>query len=203
MKELRSRGEGASPEDGDNVQVNYVGRVLGKEDEFDRNHGGYPFEFSVGEGKVVKGWEHAIKVLKVGDKAVVELRTDYGYGDAGSEDDVPPGATLVFEIELVDIKERIKGSGAADRERLVQLRAEREAAAAAAAEKKKAIAAKAGAKTALAEKLANKGKKGGGKKAGEKKEWKKPEKKEPAAKKGKGAAKKAAASEAPTPPGSP
>ena len=203
IKKLSKRGTGDSPEEGDHVQVNYVGRVKGKEDEFDRNHGGYPFEFTVGAGKVVKGWDEAIKVLKVGDAAVVELAPDYGYGAEGSEDDVPPGATLVFDMELVDIKERIKGSGAADRERLVQLRVEREAAAAAAAEKKAAIAAKAGAKSALGEKLANKNKKGGGKK--EKKEWKPPEKKETPAKAAKGKKGKAAAaaSEATTPPPSP
>ncbi|KAH8057020.1 FK506 binding protein [Aureococcus anophagefferens] len=173
IKKLSKRGRLA--EEGDHVQVNYVGRVKGKEDEFDRNHGGYPFEFTVGAGKVVKGWDEAIKVLKVGD-AVVELAPDYGYGAEGSEDDVPPGATLVFDMEL---------------------------ARAAAAEKKATIAAKAGAKSALAEKLANKNKKGGGKK--EKKEWKPPEKKEKPAKAAKGKKGKAAAaaSEATTPPPSP
>ncbi|KAH8066994.1 hypothetical protein JL720_12503 [Aureococcus anophagefferens] len=124
---------------------------------------GLPFEFTVGAGKVVKGWGEAIKVQ--GRRRRRRLAPDYGYGAEGSEDDVPPGATL--------------------------LSAEREAAAAAAAEKKATIAAKAGAKSALAEKLANKNKKGGGKK--EKKEWKPPEKKEKPAKAAKGKKGKAAA----------
>ncbi|KAK7230561.1 FK506 binding protein [Aureococcus anophagefferens] len=155
IKKLSKRCAATSPRRA-TTQVNYVGRVKGKEDEFDRNHGGYPFEFTVGAGKVVKGWDEAIKVLKVGDAAPSSsFAPDYGYGAEGSEDDVPPGATLVFDMELRQ-------------------------AARAAAEKKATIAAKAGAKSALAEKLANKNKKGGGKK--EKKEWKPPEKKEKPAK---------------------
>ena len=158
---LVKRGSGPFATDGDTVQCNYVGKCKGNEDEFDRNHGGYPFEFTVGEGQVVKGWDVVVKHLKVGDHAIVTLAPEFGYGDAGSEDDVPPGATLVFDLELVGIKERIAGRGQSDRERLAQLREERENAAALAKQKKEAIAAKSGAKTALAEKLANKNKKGG------------------------------------------
>jgi len=187
------------PEDGDTVACNYVGKVKGASFEFDRNHGGYPFEFTVGEQSVVPGWEAAIICLYVGDVCTVECAPAMGYGAAGSAPDVPKNATLVFDLELVSMKERIKGSGASDRERLADLRAERETAAAAAAEKKAAIAAKDGAKTALAAKLANKGKKGGGK-GGPKKEWKPKEAKEKPAKKGAKGAKKTAPNDPAKPP---
>ena len=141
---LKTRGGGECPVDGDTVACNYVGRVKGKDGEFDRNHGGYPFEFTVGEQKVVPGWEAAITQLRIGDVCVLECAPDMGYGAAGSPPDVPGNAHLVFELEVAAIKERIKGSGASDRERLATLRAEREAAAKAAADKKAAIAAKVG-----------------------------------------------------------
>lgn len=185
LLKLTTRGveDGECPEDGDTIAVNYVGRVLGEEDEFDRNHGGYPFEFKIGESKVVRGWELAAVFLRIGDIGVLTISPEYGFGDGGSGDEVPPKSTLVFTIELVAIKERIKGSGASDRERLAELRAEREVAELAAKEKKAEVAKKSlETKSALAEKLANKNKKGGGVKV-EKKEWKAPVKKEKPVKK--------------------
>ena len=56
---LDKRGDGVAPVEGDTVQVNYSGRVKGKKTEFDKNDGGYPFEFTLGERKVVAGWESA------------------------------------------------------------------------------------------------------------------------------------------------
>jgi hypothetical protein len=140
----------------------------GKKTEFDKNDGGYPFEFTLGERKVVAGWESAVPKLRVGDQVTLTLAPEFGYGETGDSDDIPGGATLIFKVQLVGIKDRTKGSGESDRERLAQLRAEREAAAAEAKAKKEAAkAAGEDKKNALREKLANKGKKGkgGGKKA--------------------------------------
>mmetsp|Transcript_6337 Transcript_6337/g.16115 ORF Transcript_6337/g.16115 Transcript_6337/m.16115 type:complete len:218 (+) Transcript_6337:78-731(+) len=165
---LDKRGDGVAPVEGDTVQVNYSGRVKGKKTEFDKNDGGYPFEFTLGERKVVAGWESALPKLRVGDHATLTLAPEFGYGETGDSDDIPPNATLIFKVELVGIKDRTKGSGESDRERLAQLRAEREAAAAEAKAKKEALkAASADKQNALKAKLANKGKKGkgGGKKA--------------------------------------
>mmetsp|Transcript_26083 Transcript_26083/g.73152 ORF Transcript_26083/g.73152 Transcript_26083/m.73152 type:complete len:217 (-) Transcript_26083:18-668(-) len=165
---LDKRGDGVAPVEGDTVQVNYSGRVKGKKTEFDKNDGGYPFEFTLGERKVVAGWESALPKLRVGDQVTLTLAPEFGYGEAGDSDDIPPNATLIFKVELVGIKDRTKGSGESDRERLAQLRAEREQAAAEAKAKKEALkAASADKQNALKEKLANKGKKGkgGGKKA--------------------------------------
>lgn len=174
-------GERVVPENGDKVQVNYVGTHRGV--EFDRNHGGYPFEFVIGEGKVVKGWEIAFPTIAVGESAELKLSAAYGYGDEGSPGDskktsIPPGATLVFQVELVAIKDGIKCTRAEeDRARLLELRENRLAAAEAAAATKEAKAkAKAEAAAKLKEKLANKGKKGKGGGSGTYVKKEKPEK---------------------------
>ena len=117
---------------------------------------------------MVAGWESALPKLRVGDQVTLTLAPEFGYGETGDSDDIPPNATLIFKVELVGIKDRTKGSGESDRERLAALRAEREAAAEALKAKKEALkAASADKQNALKEKLANKGKKGkgGGKKA--------------------------------------
>ena len=108
--------------------------------------------------------------MRVGDHATLTLAPEFGYGETGDSDDIPPNATLIFKVELVGIKDRTKGSGESDRERLAALRAEREQAAAAAKAKKEALkAASADKQNALKAKLANKGKKGKG--GGGKKAW--------------------------------
>ena len=173
------------PEDGDRLMIHYVGTRGGI--EFDRNHGGYPFEFTLGGGSVIKGWDVAFRVLAVGESAELTIGPSYGYGDEGSPgatkaETIPPGATLNFFVEFVGIKEGLKSTRAQDdRERLLELRKEREQAAATAKEAKAAKAAKAvDAKAKLAAKLANKGKKGkggGGGYNGKKEKAPKPDKK--------------------------
>lgn len=171
-------------QEGDTVLVNYVGRILPTKREFDRNLAGYPFAFTIGEAKVVKGFESAVRQMHVGDKVLVKLDPEYGYGSEGSGDDIPANARLEFEIELVGIKERIKGSStAADRERLEAIRADREAAEMAFKEKREQAKAKAEqTKAAMAEKLAKKNKKGN-KGGGGKKSWVAPAEKNKANKK--------------------
>lgn len=177
LKKLRAI-EGAGrvvPIDLDRVQVNYVGTCDGR--EFDRNPVGYPFEFEVGAGAVVAGWEVAIKALAVGESAHIVLAPRYGYGDAGSPgatkaETIPPGATIEFTVEVIarkagarSVQNVLEGG---DRLRLEELRRER--AEAAEAKEREAAAradAKALAQKTLAAKAAEKGKKGkgGGKKA--------------------------------------
>ena len=91
---LDKRGDGVAPVEGDTVQVNYSGRVKGKKTEFDKNDGGYPFEFTLGERKVVAGWESAVPKLRVGDHATLTLAPEFGYGEAGDSDDIPPNVHL-------------------------------------------------------------------------------------------------------------
>ena len=112
-----------------------------------------PFEFTLGENKVIKGWEVAVLTMRIGERAQLTCAAAYDYGDAGSEDDVAPGATLVFDIELVGTK-NVVGAGrdgaATEVERLAALRAERaELAAKKEAEKEAKEAAKAEAQAKL------------------------------------------------------
>ena len=95
---LDKRGDGVAPVEGDTVQVNYSGRVKGKKTEFDKNDGGYPFEFTLGERKVVAGWESALPKLRVGDQVTLTLAPEFGYGETGDSDDIPPNATLIFKV---------------------------------------------------------------------------------------------------------
>ena len=62
-----------------------------------------PFEFKIGEGRVIKGWEEALKILRVGEKASFIIPSDLAYGARGAGGVIPPNATLIFEIELLEI----------------------------------------------------------------------------------------------------
>ena len=65
---------------------------------------GEPISFPLGQGRVIKGWDEGISLLKVGDKAKFIIPSELAYGDRGAGGVIPPGATLIFEVELVDIK---------------------------------------------------------------------------------------------------
>ncbi|KAJ3209629.1 hypothetical protein HDU67_006036 [Dinochytrium kinnereticum] len=110
LKKILRRGEeyGDRPEKDDEVQVNYIGRLVqeGKEegqgDEFDRNQDRQnPFTFILGKGQVIKGWDRAVKSMKKGELARVTIKSEYGYGESGAGAKIPPNATLEFDIELL------------------------------------------------------------------------------------------------------
>ena len=65
---------------------------------------GEPLEFKVGVGQVIRGWDEGIALLKVGDKARFVIPSDLGYGPAGAGGVIPPNATLIFDVELMDVK---------------------------------------------------------------------------------------------------
>jgi FKBP-type peptidyl-prolyl cis-trans isomerase len=96
-------GSGASPEAGQNVSVHYKGMFAdGK--EFDNSYKrGNPISFLVGQGNVIPGWDEGIQLLKVGDKARFVIPSHLGYGSRGAGGVIPPGATLIFDVELVKI----------------------------------------------------------------------------------------------------
>ena len=97
-------GTGAAPQKGDYVSVHYVGTLLDGT-EFDNSHKrGEPFEFPIGEGRVIKGWDVGIAQLKVGGKARLIVPPEMAYGTQGAGGVIPPNATLVFAVELVDVK---------------------------------------------------------------------------------------------------
>jgi FKBP-type peptidyl-prolyl cis-trans isomerase FklB len=96
-------GTGETPKATDTVQVNYKGTLVsGKEFDSSAKHGSAPSEFGVSQ--VVKGWTEALQMMKVGSKWEVYLPAELAYGERGMGPDIEPGATLIFEMELVGIK---------------------------------------------------------------------------------------------------
>lgn len=96
-------GTGAEVKEGDTVAVHYVG-TLQSGTEFDNSYKrGQPFEFTVGAGQVIKGWDTGLVGMKVGGQRVLVIPSDMAYGERGIGP-IPANATLVFAIELVEIK---------------------------------------------------------------------------------------------------
>ncbi len=102
IKDLRP-GTGASAAEGDNLSMNYKGSLLSNGEVFDQSYGRGPFDFVLGSGSVIKGWDYGIKGMKVGGKRKLTIPAGLGYGEGGSPPKIPGGATLVFEVELLKI----------------------------------------------------------------------------------------------------
>ena len=101
---ITHRGEGRQPQSGETVTVHYTG-VLWNGVKFDSSRDrGQPFEFPLGQGRVIKGWDEGIAKLRIGDQATFIIPASLGYGDRGAGGVIPPGATLIFIVELVGIK---------------------------------------------------------------------------------------------------
>ncbi len=96
-------GEGSEVKEGDTVAVHYIG-TLQDGTEFDNSKKrGEPFTFTVGGGQVIKGWEEGLIGMKTGGQRVLVIPPEKAYGERGIGP-IPPNATLVFAIELVEIK---------------------------------------------------------------------------------------------------
>ncbi|MCA9366636.1 FKBP-type peptidyl-prolyl cis-trans isomerase [Candidatus Kaiserbacteria bacterium] len=96
-------GTGPAVENGDTVAVHYVG-TLQDGTEFDSSvKRGTPFEFTVGAGQVIQGWEEGVVGMQVGGKRVLVIPPAMAYGEVGFPPVIPPSATLVFTIELLAI----------------------------------------------------------------------------------------------------
>jgi peptidylprolyl isomerase len=97
-------GTGTRPKAGDSVSVHYTGWLKSGQ-KFDSSHDrGQPLEFSVGRGQVIKGWDEGVGTMRVGGKRKLIIPAHLGYGDRGASGVIPPGATLIFEVELVGIR---------------------------------------------------------------------------------------------------
>lgn len=96
-------GTGAEAVKGKFVSVHYVG-TLESGDTFDSSRArGEPFEFKLGAGMVIKGWDLGVAGMKVGGKRKLTIPSDLGYGDRGFPGAIPPRATLIFEVELLRV----------------------------------------------------------------------------------------------------
>lgn len=98
-------GEGVEANDYNKVIVNYTGSLEdGSVFDSSLNPGREPFNFTLGVGSVIKGWDLGVKGMKVGGKRKLIIPADLGYGENGAGSAIPPGATLIFEVELLKVE---------------------------------------------------------------------------------------------------
>ena len=97
-------GSGAEATAGQTVVVHYRG-TLEDGSQFDASYDrGTPFSFPLGAGRVIKGWDEGVQGMKVGGKRKLVIPSDLGYGARGAGGVIPPNATLIFEVELLEVK---------------------------------------------------------------------------------------------------
>ncbi|GAA0871208.1 peptidylprolyl isomerase [Gangjinia marincola] len=99
-----NKGSGAQAEKGKTVSVHYKGQLTDGtvfDSSYKRNQ---PIEFPIGVGQVIPGWDEGIQLLQVGDKARMVIPSDLAYGSQGAGGVIPPNATLVFDVELMEVK---------------------------------------------------------------------------------------------------
>ncbi len=97
-------GDGAEAKSGQMVTVHYTGWLTNGskfDSSKDRND---PFRFKLGAGQVIRGWDEGVAGMKVGGKRKLTIPPQLGYGARGAGGVIPPNATLVFEVELLDVK---------------------------------------------------------------------------------------------------
>jgi FKBP-type peptidyl-prolyl cis-trans isomerase FkpA len=109
-KKILRAGEGQTAAAGDSVEVHYTGWLSdpeaedGRGDKFDSSvDRGETFQFPLGEGRVIKGWDQGVEGMLVGEVRELTIAPELAYGDRGAGAVIPPGATLVFEIELFGV----------------------------------------------------------------------------------------------------
>jgi peptidylprolyl isomerase len=94
-------GKGRAAKDGDNVTVQYVGVAWASGAEFDASwNSGQPFEFTLGSGNVIAGWDEGVKGMKPGGRRMLVIPPDKAYGEQGSPPAIGPNETLIFVIDL-------------------------------------------------------------------------------------------------------
>ena len=101
-------GTGKSPGKGQTCVMHYTGWLWvngAKGKKFDSSRDkNRPFSFPLGAGKVIKGWDEGVATMKIGGKRTLLIPPQLGYGDRGAGGKIPPGATLLFEVELLGVR---------------------------------------------------------------------------------------------------
>ena len=97
-------GTGAVAQTGQQVKVDYTGWLTNGK-KFDSSVGtGHPFSFKLGAGQVIKGWDEGVTGMKVGGKRQLRIPPDLAYGAKGYPGVIPPNSTLIFDVQLIDVK---------------------------------------------------------------------------------------------------
>jgi peptidylprolyl isomerase len=101
-------GTGATPTRGQTCVMHYTGWLYengakGKKFDSSRDRG-QPFEFPIGAGRVIKGWDEGVATMQVGGKRTLVIPPELGYGARGAGGVIPPNATLIFDVELLGVK---------------------------------------------------------------------------------------------------
>jgi FKBP-type peptidyl-prolyl cis-trans isomerase FkpA len=109
----RKVGDGAEAKPGMEVLVDYTGWLYDQKApdkhgaKFDSSHDhGAPFSFTLGQGKVIQGWDEGVAGMRVGGRRTLLIPSELGYGTRGAGRDIPPNAALVFDVELLDADAR-------------------------------------------------------------------------------------------------
>jgi FKBP-type peptidyl-prolyl cis-trans isomerase len=112
MEVTKANAGGKKPVTGKKVTVHYTGWLADKDGNPDKTQKfdssvdrGTPFEFIVGVGQVIKGWDEGVGKMHVGEKATLTVPAELGYGARGAGGVIPPNATLVFDVEVLDAEQ--------------------------------------------------------------------------------------------------
>merc|ERR1711994_1058841 len=115
-KKIIREGTGATPPAGSKVKVHYTGTLESDGSKFDSSRDrNEPFEFTIGEGSVIKAWDEGVATMKVGERAILTCIEDFAYGKKGSPPKIPGGATLIFDIDLLSFGDNEKDITDGDR----------------------------------------------------------------------------------------
>ncbi|KUJ16384.1 putative FK506-binding protein 1 [Mollisia scopiformis] len=108
-KTILQEGSGPSPRVDDTVTIEYTGYLKdtskpdNKGNKFDSSAGRGAFQTQIGVGRVIKGWDEGVVTMKLGEKATLDITSDYAYGARGFPGHIPPNADLIFDVELQKI----------------------------------------------------------------------------------------------------
>ena len=108
VKETITPGDGVNfPQKGDKLAMTYIGTLADGGAQFDSSfRKGRPFQFVIGIGQVIKGWDEGVAQMSLGEKAMLKITSDYGYGSRGAGGVIPPNADLNFEVQLLAIGDK-------------------------------------------------------------------------------------------------